>query len=113
MARASTMQVMVFFSIHPIGAGASVGEDVARAVEVIRESGLEHELGPSGTTIVGEWDEVFETLKTCHEVVSDGQLRVASVIKVDHKPGGFAPGAIRAKVDRVAARPDEGGQQSR
>ncbi len=102
------MQVMVFFSVHPIGAGASVGEDVARAVEVIRQSGLEHELGPSGTTLVGEWDEVFEVLKQCHQVVSGGQLRVASVIKVDHKPAGFEAGAIGAKVDRVHRRLGEG-----
>lgn len=106
------MQVMVFFSIHPIGKGASVGDDVARAVEVIRESGLEHELGPSGTTLVGEWDEVFEVLEQCHQVVADGQHRVASVIKVDHKPAGFEPGAILGKVDSVQRRLLEGGEQA-
>lgn len=94
------MRVMVFFSIHPIGEGASVGEDVAEAIEVIRASGLEHELGPSGTTILGEFDEVMDVVRRCHEALGEGGKRVNSVLKIDWKPG-LEPGDIQAKVDRV------------
>lgn len=93
---------MVLFSIHPIGQCEHVGRSVARAVAVIRRSGLEHELGPSGTTILGPWDEVFACLKECHEVVGAGGLRVSSLIKVDQ--WDHPPGSIRAKVARVEAR---------
>lgn len=96
------MQVMVFFSIHPIGEGAHVGDAVAQAVRIIRSSGLEHELGPSGTTILGPWDDVFACLKACHEAVGAEGARVSSLIKVDQ--WDFAPGAIAAKVARVEAR---------
>lgn len=99
------MQVMVFFSIHPIGQGEHVGDAVAKAVEVIRASGLEHELGPSGTTLLGEWDAVFACLKRCHEAVGGDGARVSSLMKVDQWT--FQQGAIRDKVARVERRLSE------
>ena len=96
------MQVMVLFSIHPVGKGAHVGKWVARAVQVIRDSGLEHEVGPSGTTVLGAWDDVFACLKRCHEVVGRDAARVSSLVKVDQ--WAFQPGAIRAKVAKVERR---------
>lgn len=96
------MRVMVLFSIHPVGKGEHVGKWVARAVRVIRASGLEHEVGPSGTTILGEWDEVFACIKACHEAVGRDAARVSSLVKVDQ--WDHPPGAIQAKVERVKAR---------
>lgn len=97
------MRVAVFFSVHPIGEGSSVGDEVAKAVEVIRDSGLEHHLGPSGTTMLGEFDEVMQVVKRCHEVVGGEDARVNSVLKVDWKPG-LEPGDVEAKVERVEER---------
>lgn len=94
------MRVMAFVSIHPIGEGASVGDEVRKAIEVIGDSGLEHEVGPSGTTILGDWDEVMATIKRCNEALGAPDARVSTVIKVDAKPG-LEPGAIEAKVERV------------
>lgn len=95
-------RVMVLFSIHPVGQGEHVGKWIARAVQVIRDSGLEHEVGPSGTTLQGEWDEVFACLKRCHEVVGRDAARVSSLIKVDQ--WDHPRGAIRGKVAKVEAR---------
>lgn len=97
------MQVTVFFSIHPIGAGAHVGDDVRKAVRIIQDSGLEHDVGPSGTTLLGAWDDVFAVIKRCHEALSAGDIRVSSLLKVDQKPG-LKAGDIRRKVDRVASQ---------
>lgn len=80
-----------------------MGDDVARALEMIEDSGLEHELGPSGTTILGEFDEVMAVVKRCHEVLREGGTRVNSVLKVDDKPG-LEPGDVDAKVERVEER---------
>lgn len=96
------MRVMVFFSLHPVGRGEHVGDAVAEALRIVRASGLEHELGPSGTTLLGEWDEVFACIRRCHEAVGAGGARVSSLVKVDW--WGFEPGAIRAKVERVEQR---------
>ncbi len=100
------MQIMVLFSIHPIGAGEHVGDDVAKAVEIIQRSGLEHHLGPSGTTLVGDWEEVMDVVRRCHAALADGNARVSSILKIDHKVAGFEPGAIEGKVERVRSRLD-------
>ncbi len=97
------MQVMVFFSIHPIGQGAHVGDAVRRAVAIIEDSGLEHEVGPSGTTLLGEWEDVFAVVKRCHAALSEDGVRVSSLLKIDQKPG-LKAGDIRRKVDRVASK---------
>jgi uncharacterized protein (TIGR00106 family) len=99
---AASMRVMVLFSIHPIGKGAHVGASVAEAVRIIRASGLEHEVGPSGTTLLGDWDEVFACLKACHAKVGKGGVRVSSLIKVDQ--WDHPPGSIAAKVRRTEQR---------
>ena len=106
------MDVMVFFSIHPIGNGEHVTEPVAKAVKIIRDSGLKHELGPSGTTILGEWDEVMACIKKCHEALGADAPRLSSLIKIDFKPSGLPPDAIRAKVQRVEEALTNGGGRS-
>jgi uncharacterized protein (TIGR00106 family) len=95
------MQVMVFFSIHPIGHGPHVGDAVHQAIGIIQESGLEHDVGPSGTTLLGRWDDVFAVLRRCHEALGEDGARVSSLVKIDQKPG-LGPGDIRRKVDRVS-----------
>jgi uncharacterized protein (TIGR00106 family) len=92
---------MVLFSIHPIGQGPRVGDAVRTAVGIIRESGLEYDVGPSGTTLLGPWDNVVAVLRRCHEALGEGSARVLSLIKVDQRPS-LAPGDIRRKVDRVS-----------
>lgn len=96
------MRVMASFSVHPIGEGDSLAEPIADAVKVIKKSGLEHQVGPSGTTMVGEWDEVMDVVRRCHEVVGQDGTRVNSVLEIDWEPG-LEPGAIQDKVDRVMA----------
>jgi uncharacterized protein YqgV (UPF0045/DUF77 family) len=71
----------------------------SETTEVLEDSGLEHEVGPSGTTILGDGDEGMATLERCNEALGAPQTRVNTVIKVDAKPG-LDPGDIEAKVDR-------------
>ncbi|MDX1611564.1 MAG: MTH1187 family thiamine-binding protein [Candidatus Thermoplasmatota archaeon] len=101
------MQVLAFFSISPMGQGHSVAEPVARVIELIEASGLEHDFGPMGTTILGEWDEVMDLVKRCHELLAAEHPRVTSLLKLDVKVAGFQ-GGVRGKVDRVRALMEEG-----
>ncbi len=89
------------FSITPLGVGESVGEPVASAVRLVRESGLANETNAMFTNVEGEWDEVMGLIKSCVLEVSKASPRVSLVIKVDHRPGTV--GALRAKVDAVEA----------
>jgi uncharacterized protein YqgV (UPF0045/DUF77 family) len=42
---------------------------VEAAIEVIRSSGLRHEVGALGTTLEGDADVVWDTLRAAHEAV--------------------------------------------
>jgi uncharacterized protein (TIGR00106 family) len=93
--------VLVAFSVTPLGGESdSVGEAVAEAVRVVRESGLPSETTSMFTTVEGEsWDEVMDVVKRAVEAVQARAPRVSLVLKADIRPG--LSGQLRAKVDRV------------
>ena len=57
--REDFMSALIDFSIFPVGKGESVTPYVTRVVTIIRDSGLQYKLGPMGTTIEGEWDDLM------------------------------------------------------
>ena len=44
----------------PIGVGTSLSPYIKECIEVIKNEGLNYELGANGTAIEGDWDKVFE-----------------------------------------------------
>lgn len=77
------MQVIVDFTVIPIGVGVSLSPYVAACEEVLTDAGLKHTLHANGTGVEGEWDEVFAAVRRCHEVVHQmGAPRVSTTIKV-------------------------------
>ena len=109
--------MLVAFSIAPSGGGSdsvgsdgSVGDVVAEAVRVVRESGLPCETTSMFTTIEAPtWDEAMEVVKRAVEVVAARAPRVSLVLKADIRPGWG--GQLQAKVERVeqalARAPDD------
>lgn len=93
--------MLVAFSVAPSGAGSdSVGDAVAAAVRVVRESGLPNETTSMFTTIEGEsWDEVMDVVKRAVAAVQACAPRVSLVLKADIRPGHV--GQLTAKVQRV------------
>ena len=89
------------FSISPGTADESggVGEAVAEAIRVVRESGLPNETNAMFTNIEGEWDEVMAVVKRAVDVVAAHSPRVGLVLKADIRPGHT--GQLTAKVERV------------
>ncbi|HEY2129856.1 MAG TPA: MTH1187 family thiamine-binding protein [Streptosporangiaceae bacterium] len=75
------------FSITPLGVGEGVGEYVAEAVRVVRDSGLPNRTDAMFTTVEGEWDEVLGVIKRAVDVVAAQAPRVSLVIKADLRPG--------------------------
>lgn len=77
------MQVILDFSIVPMGVQGSVADHVAACQRVLREAGLEHRLHATGTEVAGEWDAVMAAIKRCHEVVHQmGTPRIHTEIKI-------------------------------
>ena len=94
--------MLVAFSVAPSGgegSDASVHDAVAAAVEVVRDSGLDHRTDSMFTTLEGEWDEVFAVIKQATEVVGRFGSRVSLVLKADIRPG--CSGEISGKLDRL------------
>jgi uncharacterized protein (TIGR00106 family) len=75
------------FSLTPLGVGESVGDLVAEAVEVVRDSGLASETNAMFTNVEGEWDEVMPVIKACVDRVAERAPRVSLVMKIDFRPG--------------------------
>jgi uncharacterized protein (TIGR00106 family) len=86
-------------SIWPMDKGVSVSNYVARALDVIDKSGLAYKVGPLGTCIEGDYDEVMQVVKRCHEVLWADSDRVMCSIKMDWRRG--TTGRIEGKVQRV------------
>jgi uncharacterized protein (TIGR00106 family) len=91
--------MIVAFSVTPLGVGESVGEYVADAVRVVRESGLPNRTDAMFTSVEGEWDEVMDVVRRAVETVAARAPRVSVVLKADVR-AGVADG-LTAKVETV------------
>lgn len=78
------MWVSIDLCVVPLGVGVSLSPYVAVCKKIIDKSGLDYELGPSGTALEGEWGEVFECVRSCHEAVHKlGVARIYTTLKVN------------------------------
>jgi len=96
------MSVIVELSLFPMDKGLSVSQYVARAVEIIRASGLAHQLTPMGTCIEGEWAEVLPVVDACFRAVAEHSDRVYLTMKADWRRG--RTGGLAAKTASVEAK---------
>lgn len=96
--------LMAEISIWPMDKGVAVGAYVARAVEIIDRSGLAYRLGPMGTSMEGEYDQVMAVLRDCHRALEADCDRIACSVKMDWRRG--ASGRLESKVESVRRRLD-------
>lgn len=90
------------FSIVPIGAGSSIGDQLAEVLKIVDASGLPYKINPMGTVIEGEWDEVMKVVKKCHETVMKTGERAIATISIDDRKG--KPNRIEEKVKSIERR---------
>lgn len=90
------------FSVTPVGSGVSVRDAVVKAVQIVRDSGLRHELNPMGTVVEGPWDEVLAAIKRCHDELLREHERLSILIKIDARRGPSPP--MEHKVESVRER---------
>ena len=91
--------MLVAFSITPLGVGDAVGEYVADAVRVVRDSGLPNHTDAMFTTVEGDWDEVMGVVRQAVDAVAAKAPRVSMVLKADIRPG--VTGALTAKMQSL------------
>lgn len=77
------MKVIVDVAIIPLGVGLSLSKYVAECELIFKKAGLKSTLHANGTNIEGEWDDVFATIKKCHEHLHQiGVPRISTNIRV-------------------------------
>jgi uncharacterized protein (TIGR00106 family) len=91
--------VLLEFSISPLELGESVGQYVARSLEIIDRSGLDYRLHAMGTIVEGELDQVLDLLKQCFAAMATDCHRITCTAKIDYRQG--ASGRLDAKVASV------------
>jgi len=80
--------MLVELSIVPLGTAGHWSDHLAEALKVIDGSGLPYLLTPTGTCIEGEWDEVIEVVRRCHEQVRRSSSHVLTTLNIEDKAGG-------------------------
>lgn len=90
------------FSIIPIGIGESMGDQIAKVVKIVDESGLSYKANPMGTVVEGNWEDVMPVIKKCHQEVIKSSPRVITSISIDDRPG--KPNRIVEKIRSVEKR---------
>lgn len=91
--------ILVEFSLTPLDKGESLSKYVARSIDIVDKSGLPYKLGPMGTCVEGEWDEVFDLIKKCFEKMKEDCRRISILIKVDYREG--KSGRLEGKIKSV------------
>lgn len=77
------MYTIAEFTIIPIGVGVSLSKYVAACERVLEQSGVTYELHANGTNLEGEWGDVMNAIKACHEKLHEmGVPRISTVIKI-------------------------------
>ena len=97
--------LLIELSMSPLDKGPSVSKWVARSLEIIDRSGLDYRLGPMGTCIEGEWDEVMAVVRKCLRRMSRDCVRITFSIKGDWRKGKKGRLASKvAAVEKIAGR---------
>ena len=79
--------MMIEFSIVPLGKGASVSTVIARVLKIVMDSGLPYKANPMGTVIEGEWGELMDLIRKCHDEAMKDADRVVTSVKIDDYRG--------------------------
>lgn len=90
------------FSIIPIGAGSSIGDQLAEVLKIVDASGLPYKVNPMGTVVEGEWDELMKLIRRCHRTVMKSGERAVTTITIDDRKG--KPNRIELKVKSIEKR---------
>lgn len=79
--------------------GPSLSKYVARSLEIVADSGVAYRLGPMGTCLEGEWDEVMAVIEKCYRRMSEDCERITCSIKIDARFG--ADNRLQSKTDTI------------
>ncbi|MDX1589823.1 MAG: MTH1187 family thiamine-binding protein [Oleiphilaceae bacterium] len=96
------MKVTADICVIPMGVGPSISDYIARCERILEKAGLEPEINAEGTSVEGDWDQVFNAVKECHEAMHQEEVpRVFTALK------------FSTRTDREQSRLDKTGSVKR
>jgi uncharacterized protein (TIGR00106 family) len=93
------------FKMVPIGKGESLSSYVAECVSIVQNSGIRYQLTPMSTIVEGEYAEVMDVIKSCHDRMLELSDRVSISIEIDDRKG--RSDAMTRKVRSVEKKLEE------
>ena len=77
------MHVIADLCVVPLGVGVSVSKYIVACEKVLRDAGLKTALHAYGTNVEGEWADVMDAVRTCHERVhAMGAPRISTSMRL-------------------------------
>jgi uncharacterized protein (TIGR00106 family) len=99
------MSVLMDFAIFPTDKGTSVSTQVARVVNIIKDSGFNYQITAMGTLVETEYmQEALDLIEKSVKVIEIDCDRVYATVKFDIKRG--AVNAINQKVKSIESKLD-------
>lgn len=77
------MKVTLELSLIPLGGEPHFSQPLARFLKHLQKEGIPFLLGPMGTTLEGEWEELFSAIARGCAALLEEYPRVYGVIKFD------------------------------
>lgn len=79
------------FQILPDGKDMHTDGMIPEVIKVVKESGLNYQIGPMETVVEGNLHQVFEVIQTALQVgINTGAQECMTNIKVHYKPNGVS-----------------------
>ena len=72
------------FSIYPLQT-EHMSKDVAKVIETLESTGVHYHLGSMSTAVEGNWEQVMEAIRRCHQMMALGHDRVITTITIDDR----------------------------
>ena len=91
--------------IVPIGTNSpSLSDLLAQVAKLIDRSGLDYRVGPMGTVVEGQWEQVMQLAKQCHQTMLQSASRVMTTIRIDDRRDQPGNGRMIQKVQSLEAK---------
>lgn len=74
------------FAIYPTDE-THMSSDVAKMIEVLEQAGVEYRLGPTSTSVEGDWESIMSAIGRCHQTAIQEHARVITTITIDDRQG--------------------------
>ena len=76
------MKVIADLCLVPLGVGVSVSPYIAECEKILKSFDVKILLHGYGTNIEGEWEIVFDAIRSCHQVLHQaGVPRISTTLK--------------------------------